>query len=401
MNDSSRAWEIVKQLNSEINALGSNAARKLLAEGLKLSAERPSKLHSALLGSAVKVAEHCPDFRFIAFLSMWHLGNLRPEDHERTKSQDGKSFPSLADRVCKAFAHDRLLHPEDALPEDQFAILQPMLDERGLIPMQHMVVTRIKEASNQQGRKFRFVTLVSPSGRQVECVANQLQTNPLCPLPEGKRHYVNIGQLYDCILKTKSPAPEGSPEGQSTSSSTLSLKQAYLSSKKAEDCFPTAVGYVEHIDTEHGHIHVYDAQSRHFVAPVLRFSKEQEGDMVRFVPVTPSDSMFKTAVCLTRATIDEAYAEGLIREIKITSVNESKRFASWELADASRPLTEQLSPYQIAQGLDSPSFTTGYLNLTDELSLASSLTLKAIVYLKRGKDKQKRPHIAKIIKCRR
>lgn len=379
MTTTDRAWEIVKQLNSEVKTLGSSVARQLLAEGLRHTAERPSKLHSALLGSAVKVAENYCEFRFIAFLTFWNLGNLRPEDHERTKSQDGKSFPSLADRVCRTFVNDRLLHPDDALPEDQFAILQPLLEERGLLPVQHMVVTRIKEATNQQGRKFRFVTLVSPTGRQVECVANQLQPSPLHPLPEGKRHYVNIGQLYDVQLRGDK------------------LHAAYLSSKKAEDYFSTAVGYVEHIDTEHGHIHLYDSLSRHFVAPVLRFSKEQEGDLVRFIPVMPRDSMFKTAVNLTRATLDEAFAEGLVREIKVTSVNEAKHYASWELTDPSRPLTEQLSYYQISQGQVSPSFTTGYLNLTDELSLASSLTLKAIVYLKRGKDLQKRPHVARIV----
>lgn len=389
--DIDRAWAIVKTLNSEYKTLGSVECRKLLAEYMQLSVERPSKVHSALLSTAIKVAETYSNFRFMPFLQMWDLRNLRPEDREFQKSADGKTFPSLVDKVCKTFVGHRLLNPEEPLSEDQFAPLQPLLEERGYLPILPMVVTRIVETANKQGRKLRFVTLVSPKGRQVECVSSQLQPHPLHPLPEGKRHYVNVGQLYDVQLRGDK------------------VHAAYLSSEKTEEVFPTAVGHVEHIDTEHGHIHIYDSLSRHFVSPLLRFSKEQEGDLVRFVPVAPSHSMFKTAVNLTRATIDEAITAGLIREIRIASVNEQKHFASWELVDTSRSITEQLSYYQLSQGQTSPSFTTGYLSLDDQnhptvpvpdgfpSGITQGQTLQAVIFLKRGKDKLKRPHVAKII----
>lgn len=398
MSTTDRAWEIVKQLNSDIKALDSVAARQLLAEGLKLSSERPAKLHSALLGSATKVAEYYHDFRFMAFLSMWDLVNLRPEDHERQKSQDGKTYPSLVDRVCKAFVNDRMLRPDDQMPTDQYAIIQPLLEERRLLPIQQMVVTRIKEATNGQGRKFRFVTLVSPEGLQVECVANQLQAHPLRPMPEGKRHYVNIGQHYDVQLRNDKPFA------------------AYLSSKNASDFFPTAVGYVEHIDTEHNHIHIYDSLSRHFVAPVQRFSRERVGDFVRFIPIIPADSKFKTAIIQAVVPLESPEVQSIFREIRITHINKEKGYAAWELVNKESPITEHLSPLQLSQGETSPNFTSGYLNLASVPDLVGEPVAElakvvesnpsdlregwegmALIYLKRGKDRQKRPHVAKII----
>lgn len=91
----------------------------------------------------------------------------------------------------------------------------------------------------------------------------------------------------------------------------------------------------------------------------------------------------------------------ILREIRITTINKDKGYASWELTDKSRPITELLSPLQHSQGESSPNFTSGYLNLTAIPGVSASVMtsgqhLQAYIYLKRGKDSLKRPQIAKI-----
>lgn len=401
---SNYAWTIVKLLLQYTEEVDSVTARQLLAECLKLPIERPSQLYSALLSAAVKVANAYPEFRFASFLRLWGINNLRPEDNERQQASSPqsssslkKNFPSLVEKTTKALAHSLLLHPEDELTTE----LIPMLQTAGYQVRSSslsssssltypLLVTRIKEVVSKEGRKLIFVTLTSPEGLEVECISSQLQPSPLHPLPEGKRHYVNIGQLYDCLLHTKQ---------ESSLSSSLSLKEAYLSQQKPTEVFPTEIGYIESIDQQHGHMHIYDAHSRHFVAPILRFSKEKVGDFIRFIPIIPAVSKFKTAIIL--ATVPHPVGEPaestsevqtILREIRITHINKEKGYAAWELVDKTHPITELLSPLQLSQGETSPTFTTGYLNLTEELSSSLSLSsYKAFIYLRRGKDCQKRP----------
>lgn len=401
------AWTIVKVLLQHTDEVSSINARTLLADCIKLPLERPSKLYSTLLSAAVKVANSYPEFRFATFLKMWGLENLRPEDNERQHSQDGKVFPSLAEKTAKALAHSLLLHQEDVLTEELVPLLQSAGyvittspskgDKRGSLPM---LVTRIKQATGKDGRKYTFVTLTSVDGIEVETVSHSLQPSPLQPLPEGKRHYVNIGQLYNCLLRNKGKVHDVASESVEPTPSELALAEAYLSSQKPIEIFPTVIGYIEAIDTEHGHIHVYDTLSRHFVAPVQRFNKERAGDFVRFIPVIPQASKFKTAILQATVPSDSSEVLSVLREIRITHINKEKGYAAWELVDKTRPITEHLSPLQLSLGETSPSFTSGFLNLTEELSSSSSSSsslYKAFIYLKRGKDKQKRPHVAKCI----
>lgn len=396
------AWIIVKAINREHEQLGSIVCRQLLADYVKLSVERPSQLHSAVLSAAVKVANAYPDFRFASFLRLWGIGNLRPEDNERQRSLDGKSYPSLAERVAKALGHSVLLHQQDR-PLINDAELSQFLSSHGL-SVSTMLVTRVKEAMGKDGRKYIFVTLTSPEGIEVETISHNLQPSPLQVLPGAKRHYVNIGQLYNCLLKTKATVSDGSTSVQSTtvpSESSLILLNAVLSQQKPIDFFPQEIGYIEAIDTAHGHMHVYDAHSRHFVANIQRFSKERVGDFVRFIPIIPQASKFKTAIILATVPSDSSEVQTILREIRIININKDKGYASWELVDKSHPITELLSPLQLSQGETSPAFTTGYLHLAtipagSPAGISAGQTFRAFIYLKRGKDRQKRPHIAKL-----
>lgn len=409
-------WTFVKALLQNLPEIDSVTARQLLADCIKLPMERPSRFHSALLAAAVKVAQAYPEFHFATFLKMWGIENLRPEDKEQQKSADGKVFLSLEERAIRSLAHSLLVHPEDRQLL-QTAGFDSLLSSFGLTILP-MLVTRIKQAMGKDGRRYTFVTLTSPEGIEIECISHSLQPSPLHPLSEGKRHYVNIGQLYDVLLRSKATVPDASPSGSDAtvpdaSASSSTILSSCLSSQRPSEVFPTEIGYIEHIDTEHSHIHVYDSHSRHFVASVQRFSREKEGDFVRFIPIIPTQNKFKTAIILATVPSDSSEVHSILREIRITTINKEKGYAAWELVNKDTPITELLSPLQLSQGETSPSFTTGYLNLTAIIPDASSSGVtatvpdasasaligtshRALIYLKRGKDKQKRPFVAKL-----
>ncbi|MCQ2259141.1 MAG: hypothetical protein MJZ41_14315 [Bacteroidaceae bacterium] len=403
-------WTFVKVLLQNISEIDSLTARQLLADCIKLPLERPSRFHSALLAAAIKVALAYPEFHFATFLKMWGMENLRPED-KLSQMSDGKVFLSLEERAIRTLAHSLLLHPEDRqlLQTSGFGALLSS-NNLSILPM---LVTRIKQASGKDGRKYTFVTLTSPEGIETECISHSLQPSPLHPLPEGKRHYVNIGQLYDVLLRSKAPVPKAS----ALATPAYTLLSSCLSAQRPSDIFPTEIGYIEHIDTEHSHMHVYDCHSRHFVAPIQRFSREKEGDFVRFIPIVPQASKFKTAILVATVPSSSEDIKNILRDIRITSINKEKGYAAWELVNKQEPITEQLSPLQLSQGETSPTFTSGYLNFTivpdaspsgftatvpDASASGIPTPLKAgwegpaLIYLKRGKDKQKRPHVAKL-----
>lgn len=390
-------WTIVKAILQNGDEIDSVTSRQLLADGLRLTTERPSKLYSALLSAAIKIADTYPEFHFARFLRMWDIANLRPDDEGRSRTRDGKMFYSLAERAAKRLALALMRHPEDlatlteeSSPSHDYASF--LLSHKYIL--RPVIVTRIKEVQSENGRKYRFVTLTTPEGLQVETVSQNLKPSPYHPLPEGKRHYVNIGQCYNVMLHGKD-IPEDTPTHNHLSD--WSVQEAYLATQDPTTLFPSAIGFIESIDQTHGHMHIYDAHSRHFVAPVQRFSRERAGDFVRFIPIIPTASKFKTAIILSTVPTDYSKVRADLRDIRITAINKEKGYAVWELIDKTRPITELLSPLQLSQGETSPSFTSGYLNLTEELSSSlSSSSYKAFVYLKRGKDRQKRPQIARL-----
>ena len=378
------AWVIVKSIQAHIAELGSVTCRQLLADYLLLPLPCPSRLHSAILSVATQMANTFPDFHFVTFLNRWEVQNIRPEDYEQP-TIEGNTYPSLAERLIRAYLHALLLRPEETLPSTP--VLDSLLRQHQYLLPRPMLVTRIKEAKGQDNRRYHFVTLDSPEGLQVECESHTLKPHPLHPVPEGKRHWVNIGQIYDVVLRQKKKTA-------TSSQPTFAVQQAYISPVHTATIFPTAVGFIEHIDTTHNHIHIYDSQSRHFVASVQRYSYHKAGDFVRFIPVTPLNTRFKTAIITSAATA----ADFPLREIRITAVHPDKNYAVWQLSSPDDTITELLSPLQTRNGEISPSFTSGAL-FTDRLMQPEASmptvgqSLKAIIFLKRGKDGQKHPFV--------
>lgn len=396
------AWIICKSINRHAEELGALACRQLLADLMRMPLPRPSMLYSSVLWAATKVASLYTDFHFVPFLNMWNpTMNLRPEDFERRKSTDNegegthpqqmqevRTFPSLAERMVRCCMEAQLIRPEE---KHNFTLN----DWYGFHSIEPMVVTKVSQ-SEVKGRKMYFAQLTSQTGIEVITEAHTLRTNPLT-LQEG-RHYANVGQLYNVLLRDKQDG------------SDVRVIDAVLSAQPLTAVFPVQTGYVEHIDHEHGHVHIFDNLSRHFVSSGQRFLKVSERQFVSFVPIVPLKSKFKSAIVVppivpvgtpTTAVQDVLLQTFPPREIRITFINKEKQYVAWELVDASQPITEQLSALQLSQGETSPSFDKGYINLPDAQNIFPNLavgqTLKAIIYLRRGKDKAKRPHVAKLI----
>ena len=96
--------------------MGSHQVRMLLVSYLKLPVDRPSLVHSCVLGIAVKISSEYADFQFPQFLQMWGYDRyLREEDKQRQTGKDGRSYPSLMQRVERRL-QSYALHHQSEMP---------------------------------------------------------------------------------------------------------------------------------------------------------------------------------------------------------------------------------------------------------------------------------------------
>lgn len=78
-----------------------------LAQYLKLNLERPSILHSLILSEAVKVEQNTPlQFRIRDFIHLWDIQNLREEDWGQFRTDDGKTLPSLVEKLIGVYVKE-------------------------------------------------------------------------------------------------------------------------------------------------------------------------------------------------------------------------------------------------------------------------------------------------------
>ena len=75
-------------------------AKQNLNAYMKLTTEKPSLLHSCMLQQAMRLASG-DHLKVMVFARMWGLENLRQEDFDRYVADDGKSLPSLAEKVIQ------------------------------------------------------------------------------------------------------------------------------------------------------------------------------------------------------------------------------------------------------------------------------------------------------------
>ncbi|MDH0690462.1 hypothetical protein N5D09_20425 [Stutzerimonas stutzeri] len=79
--------------------------KRNLSDYLKLEIEKPSSLHSRILQLAAKLAGQ-DKLKMLAFSRHWNLQHLREEDYDRYRAEDGREFPSLAEKVIQQAGKD-------------------------------------------------------------------------------------------------------------------------------------------------------------------------------------------------------------------------------------------------------------------------------------------------------
>lgn len=95
-------WELyrhAKELMAGEN-LNLGAVKRNLSDYLKLDLDKPSLLHSCVLQLAAKLAGQ-DKLSMLSFSRQWNFKYLRPEDFERYRAEDGKEYPSLAEKVIQ------------------------------------------------------------------------------------------------------------------------------------------------------------------------------------------------------------------------------------------------------------------------------------------------------------
>lgn len=384
-----RGWEIVRQLNDGVPTIGALNARQLLAEYFKLNCYRPSRLHSAILSCATKMAMAFPDFHFVPFLEMWGLENLRSDDSESRTDETGKRFPSLVERMTKAYAYSLLFHPQQHLDGKMETMLMPLLQKKGysvrmvdgqMVIASAAIATRVF-VSDVRNRKMTFVQLLLPDGE--ELVTEVHTMTAFCRM----RYEDMVNKMFDVLLR-------------SSENGKLRVEAAIPSSGSVAAVFPVEVGYVDHVDGNHMHIHVFDNQSRHLVSKFVTTNIEA-GQYVEFVPVIPSVGSFKTAV-ITRVLENGPEMFGY-RDVVVTYVNAEQGYCSWELLPATDGKVVPIM--ETGAAADVEPATKGYISrhLFESKGIPMPKKgdkLKIVTFLKRGKDKKKRPVVVEVFQTK-
>ena len=103
----SLAWElyhVAKEMTEQVQ-VDFYSAKKHIKKYLSLKTEKPSKLHTCFLRLANEIAKK-GKLNMGTFACMWNLENLGPYDYIQFISTDGKSYPSLAEKVIQSATKD-------------------------------------------------------------------------------------------------------------------------------------------------------------------------------------------------------------------------------------------------------------------------------------------------------
>ncbi len=122
----SLGWELyhVGKFIFEAENIDLYLAKQLLAEYIKLQNERPSLLHSLFLRYTNKLIGK-EGFNLVAFLKLWDLNNLTQEDYQPYAADNGKTYPSIAEKVIQHAAKDVLHNKQTA----DVAYILPFIDK--------------------------------------------------------------------------------------------------------------------------------------------------------------------------------------------------------------------------------------------------------------------------------
>ena len=347
-------WKIFRYLQYNYKTMGAVTARTLLAAYMKLHVKRMSLVDSCMLGMAVKVSETYGDFKLPKFLEAWGYDQfLRPQDLQRQTGNDGRQYLSLKERVGRALQSYRLHHPEESDGECEGVV--------------SMYAAKVFE-KEKDGRKRRYVKLVATNGSELIADSHQFPCRP----------WEISGRMFDVLTRVSKQGNER-------------VSDIVASRKRVDEVFSVEVGFVEFIDESHGHIHVYDSQSRHFVADKSACSalKISVGNYVRFCPIIANGDHFKSAAIVSVMDKYEGRKAFGIYEAKVEYANVKDRYIRYSIESAIRYTPEGNI---IKAGFASTA------NLPEDVrnGMVQGSHVHLILFLKRGKDGMKRNYVAEV-----
>lgn len=119
------AWVIYRVLHADQS--DNVEYRKEIIEVYKqLSIERPSMLHSLILGEAVRVEKEWPQrFMFTEFIAWWGLENLTDDDWNQFVTDDGKKLMSRVEKMIYLYTKE-VLSIQDIVPSSEFTAVLDM-----------------------------------------------------------------------------------------------------------------------------------------------------------------------------------------------------------------------------------------------------------------------------------
>lgn len=347
-------WKIFRYLQNNYKTMGAVTARTLLAAYMKLHVKRMSLIDSCMLGMAVKVSETYGDFKLPKFLEAWGYDQfLRPQDLQRQTGKDGRQYLSLKERVERALQSYRLHHPEESDGECEGVV--------------SMYAAKVFE-KEKDGRKRRYVKLVATNGSELIADSHQFPCRP----------WEISGRMFDVLTRVSKQGNER-------------VSDIVASRKRVDEVFSVEVGFVEFIDESHGHIHVYDSQSRHFVADKSACSalKISVGNYVRFCPIIANGDHFKSAAIVSVMDKYEGRKAFGIYEAKVEYANVKDRYIRYSIESAIRYTPEGNI---IKAGFASTA------NLPEDVrnGMVQGSHVHLVLFLKRGKDGMKHNYVAEV-----
>ena len=347
-------WKIFRYLQNNYKTMGAVTARTLLAAYMKLHVKRMSLIDSCMLGMAVNISETYSDFKLPKFLEAWGYDQfLRPQDLQRQTGNDGRQYLSLKERVERALQSYRLHHPEESDGECEGVV--------------SMYAAKVFE-KEKDGRKRRYVKLVATNGSELIADSHQFPCRP----------WEISGRMFDVLTRVSKQGNER-------------VSDIVASRKRVDEVFSVEVGFVEFIDESHGHIHVYDSQSRHFVADKSACSalKISVGNYVRFCPIIANGDHFKSAAIVSVMDKYEGRKAFGIYEAKVEYANVKDRYIRYSIESAIRYTPEGNI---IKAGFASTA------NLPEDVrnGMVQGSHVHLVLFLKRGKDGMKHNYVAEV-----
>lgn len=352
-------WAIYRYLKENYKNEGSVMSRTLLAAYMKLHVNEPSLINSLMLGIAAKVSEVYPDFRFPQFLKAWgYKGNLRNQDKERQTGKDGRTYLALVERVERALQSYLLHHPEEEREDSNLIV--------------SMYAVKVFEKISD-GKKRRYVKLVAANGSEFIADSHQFPCKP----------WEICGHMFDVLTRVSRQGKERASE-------------IVVSKKRVDEVFSTQVGYVDGIDESHNHVHIYNAQSQHFVAEKSTLSTQpsiqniSNCSFVLFCPIIANGDHFKSAAIIRILNKDEGRKAFGMYKAEITFVNHQEQFIRYAITQDIRPTNEgTISKEGFA--------STAAISDEDKQKIAVGKHVWLLLFLKRGKEGTKRNHVAEIM----